>query len=84
MQKKAHNVAMIAVAFLVVLALVVFASYIVWQEMGEIALGFHGWLAVILGSIGSVGLGAGLMWLSFYSSRQGYDERPASFDKDEA
>ena len=63
--------------FVSVLALVVAASYYVWQEMGAVALGFHGWLAVILGSVGTFGLGAGLMWLSFYSHHRGYDEDAA-------
>ena len=83
MAKKTKSVVLISLAFVAVLALAMIGSYLVWQEMGQIALGFHGWLAVILGSLGSIGLGAGLMWLSFYSSRQGYDERPADFDKDE-
>ena len=69
-------------AFLIVLVAVLIASFYVWQEMGSVALGFHGWLAVILGSLGSIILGAGLMWLSFYSNRTGYDDRPAEFDKD--
>ena len=83
MAQKTKSLVIISIAFVSVLAVVMIASYFVWQEMGQIDLGFHGWLAVILGSVGSIGLGAGLMWLSFYSSRQGYDERPADFDKDE-
>ena len=41
-------------AFLIVLIAVALASFYVWQEMGVIALGFHGWLAVSLGSLGSI------------------------------
>ena len=74
---------LILAAFLIVLIAVGLASYYVWLEMGVISLGFHGWLAVILGSLGSIILGAGLMWLSFYSNRQGYDERAGEFDEDE-
>ena len=70
-------------AFLIVLIAVMAASFYVWQEMGVIALGFHGWLAVGLGSAGSILLGAGLMWLSFYSSRTGYDEKAIDLSDDD-
>ena len=56
-----------------VLGLVVAASWVVWRELGQIDLGFHGWVALILGSVAMVDLGGGLMWLSFYSSRSGHD-----------
>jgi hypothetical protein len=56
-----------------VLGLVVAASWVVWRELGQIDLGFHGWVALILGSVAMVALGGGLMWLSFYSSRSGHD-----------
>jgi hypothetical protein len=55
------------------LGLVVAASWVVWRELGQIDLGFHGWVALILGSVAMVALGGGLMWLSFYSSRSGHD-----------
>ena len=51
--------------------------------MGFVSLGFPGWLAVGLGSVGSIVLGAGLMWLSFYSSRSGYDEQAGEFGDEE-
>ena len=66
---------------LVMLGLVFVASWVVWQEMGQIDLGFHGWIALILGSVGMIILGGGLMWLSFYSSRSGHDN-VAHFDPD--
>ena len=56
-----------------VLGLVVAASWVVWRELGQIDLGFHGWVALILGSVAMVALGGGLMWLSFYYSRSGHD-----------
>lgn len=56
-----------------VLGLVVAASWVVWRELGQIDLGFHGWVALILGSVAMIALGGGLMWLSFYSSRSGHD-----------
>jgi hypothetical protein len=37
-------------------------------------MGFHGWLATILGFVFTVIVGCGLMGLMFYSSRYGYDD----------
>lgn len=56
------------------LVLIAVASYVVWQQMGQIDLGLHGWIALIAGSVGMVVLGGGLMALSFYSARSGHDE----------
>lgn len=50
------------------------AGIYVWQAMGPVALGFHGWLAIALGVCGSFALGGGLMFLSFYSARSGHDD----------
>jgi protein-S-isoprenylcysteine O-methyltransferase Ste14 len=35
----------------------------------------HGWIAMGIGTFFSLGIGCGLMWLSFYSSRNGFDDR---------
>ncbi len=49
-------------------------SVYVWEKMGQVELGIHGWLALIAGAFGTIVLGCGLMALSFYSSRSGHDE----------
>ena len=72
--------ALILGAFFLTLIAVSLGSYFVWVDIGYVALGFHGWLAIILGTIGILGLGAGLMWLSFYSHRHGIDEQAADHD----
>ena len=38
-------------------------------------ISLHGWIAMGIGTLFSLLLGCGLMWLSFYSARQGYDDR---------
>ncbi len=38
-------------------------------------MSMHGWIALSLGAIFSLAIGGGLMWLSFYSSRNGFDDR---------
>jgi len=54
-----------------------------WEQTAGTAMGFHGWLAVILGVVFTIIVGCGLMGLMFYSSRYGYDERASSLsDRD--
>ena len=63
---------------LVVLAgfLAVAAWYAVyaWTAMAGVAMSPAGWLFLILGALVTLGLGAGLMALVFYSSRHDYDQ----------
>jgi hypothetical protein len=35
----------------------------------------HGWIAMSIGILFSLLIGCGLMWLSFYSARHGFDDR---------
>ena len=67
------TVILIGLALLVLIGVMI-ASFFVWQKMGAVALGFHGWLALSIGVLVSFVLGGGLMMLSFYSSRSGHDE----------
>lgn len=46
-----------------------------WHELGDVPISRHGWIALGLGASVTFLLGAGLMWLVFYSHRHGYDER---------
>ena len=61
----------ITAVFVIVLLAVVAASFYVWQEMGVISLGFHGWLAITLGSVGIIGLHTWQSWL--YHPRRRFD-----------
>jgi len=55
-----------------------------WEQTAGTAMGFHGWLAMILGIVSTIVVGCGLMGLMFYSSRYGYDERAGDLrDKNE-
>ena len=38
-------------------------------------ISIHGWIAMGIGTVFSLLIGCGLMWLSFYSARQGFDDR---------
>ncbi len=66
------------VLLIVALGAMLIAS--VWQ-LGPIfsayahEMSIHGWIALAAGTILSLGLGGGLMALSFFSARRGYDDR---------
>jgi len=44
-----------------------------WLKLSGVAMSATGWLFLVLGIVVTVGVGAGLMWLVFYSSRHDYD-----------
>lgn len=72
--KTSKNVVLAVVFGVVSLGVITVASIYVWQEIGDVALGVHGWIALIAGSVATLILGGGLMALSFYSSRSGHDD----------
>jgi hypothetical protein len=46
----------------------------VWQELGAVTIGVHGWIALAAGSAATLLLGALLVWLMHISARRGYDD----------
>ena len=56
-------------------------AYWVWQELGDVEIGFHGLIAIGLGAGLTFALGAGLMALMFFSARRGYDDRAHDADR---
>jgi sterol desaturase/sphingolipid hydroxylase (fatty acid hydroxylase superfamily) len=67
--------ALVIVGLLALLGVTVGWAIWGWQQTAGTAMGFHGWLAMILGIVFTIVVGCGLMGLMFYSSRYGYDER---------
>jgi hypothetical protein len=59
-------------------------AYWAWQEVGEVEIGTHGWIALGLGAGLTFVVGAGLMALMFFSARRGYDERAHEADRTHA
>ena len=45
-----------------------------WITLNDVSMGIHGWIAMGLGVLFTLGVGGGLMALTFYSSRHGYDD----------
>jgi hypothetical protein len=64
----------LAVASLLALSAIAIAVYL-WLSLGDVEMGWSGYIAMIAGGLGTLGLGAGLMGLQFYSHRKGFDDR---------
>ncbi len=70
------------VRFLMLLALSMFVAAVLtfglglfWIAIGGGAMSVHGWIAMGLGVLGTVGLAWVLMSLAFRSHREGWDDR---------
>jgi len=55
-------------------------AFVLWGlreswRLGDAPLGLHGWIAVGIAFVGTGVIGGGLMFLAFWSSKKGYDER---------
>ncbi len=44
-----------------------------WRALGDVEMSTFGWIALVGGSLITIAVGAGLMALVFYSSRNGMD-----------
>lgn len=64
----------IIIALLVMLGLAAYGAMEVWGGLEETAISIHGWIALGAGVLVTFALGAGLMFLVFYSNRHGYDD----------
>jgi hypothetical protein len=63
-------------AVLAAMAALVAVGWWSWSNLAAVGwdLPGHLWAALIIGVVATIALGAGLMFLVFYSSRKGYDE----------
>jgi hypothetical protein len=67
-----------------ILALAGILAAVLWWAVSSVSAvgGFQmpliGWLAMIIGVLVAVGIGVGLMALSFHSHRRGYDGPPSA------
>ncbi len=63
--------------FLLALALLaVWGLVATWDFAGDVKISVHGYIAMALGVIGTVALAGGLIWLAYYSARNGFDQPP--------
>jgi hypothetical protein len=73
----------LATAGLLLVASLVFIGLYAWFSFGDMAMTAGGYVALALGSIGTIALAVGLMSLVFFSNRYGYDERAGRGDAPE-
>jgi hypothetical protein len=66
----------IVIALLSLLLAAGFVAYLGWTLGGQIEVSTAGYVAMAFGVLFSLAVGCGLMALTFYSSRSGYDEPP--------
>jgi hypothetical protein len=65
---------LIGAALFGILALSIYFAVVTWIDLGEVQLGWFGWLMLVLGSALTMLLGGGLMALVFFSARHGHDQ----------
>lgn len=63
------------------LGLAIVAAWFMYGSVGDVSLGPHGWIALSIAVLATLGVGGGLMALVFYSARRGYDDDVARDDE---
>lgn len=56
------------------LAATCLTAYWAWMELADVQLSLHGIIALIGGSVLTLLLGGGLMWLAYFSHKKGFDD----------
>lgn len=68
-----RSLLLIGVLGLLLLGALLFALR-TWTGLSGVEMPWQGWLALIVGAVLTLALGAGLMALMFYSARRGHDD----------
>lgn len=71
---KRLGIVLTGIAVALALGFVIWAFFAVWG-LSTTKMSIHGWIAMGIAFVGVGALTGGLMWLSFYSARKGYDDR---------
>ena len=59
----------------ITLLLVTFFAIDLWLQMSDVQISDNGMIAIFVGGFFTILLGAGLMTLTFFSSRNGFDDQ---------
>ena len=59
----------------ITLLLATFFAIDLWLQMSDVQISHNGMIAICVGSFLTILLGAGLMTLTFFSSRNGFDDQ---------
>lgn len=76
------RLALVAIGIVSIAALLALGVY-TWQSLGAVEMSTSGYVALVLGAVGTLALGGGLMTLLFYSNRHGYDDAAGGADAPE-
>ena len=69
------NILIYILVSLIALLLVTFFAIDLWFQMSDVEISNNGMIAIFVGSFFTILLGAGLMTLTFFSSRNGFDDQ---------
>jgi len=69
------NILIYILISLITLLLVTFFAIDLWLQMSDVQISNNGMIAIFVGSFFTILLGAGLMTLTFFSSRNGFDDQ---------
>ncbi|MBN9600456.1 MAG: hypothetical protein J0G28_12390 [Afipia sp.] len=75
MNRKVGSWAVVGALVLILLA-TLWWVIVAWNGSADVVMNKHGYIAMALGIFFSIIIGSGLMALTFYSSRHGYDDLP--------
>ncbi len=64
----------VVVTLLALLAAAAGVGWWGWNQLADVQMSVHGYIALALGVVATLGLGMGLMWLVYYSHRRGFDD----------
>jgi flagellar basal body-associated protein FliL len=65
----------VVIAVAVTLAVVGVLAY-TWVSLRDVAMSANGYIALVAGSVLTLAVGIGLIFLMYYSNREGFDDRP--------
>ncbi len=80
-ERRAQSRRAMRMAAIIIVASLAAVGLYTWFELSDATLSASGYIALVLGVIGTVGLGVGLMALVFYSHRYGYDDKIGGGDE---
>ncbi len=69
-----NGITTLVLSLLALLAGAIGFAWYVWRELGDVVISPQGYVALAAGVVVTLALGVGLMWLSYFSHRRGYDD----------
>ena len=74
MRRPTLGVVIVTTALLALVGLAGWGALAAWRLAGSAPMSVHGWIAMGMAGLFTALLTGGLLWLAFYSAREGYDD----------